>query len=268
MDFVSNKKKRLFFRLGLICFCLLTATGAGIVSWGIKSGAYNVVKKAIANVWEDRINKAGLTTKNLLITGNVRTKKSQIIAAIGYKTDVSIFSVDIKTGLQNLEKLPWIKKAEMQRILPDTIKIEIYEKIPIAIWQDKKYRYIPVDNEGNLIKTNIKGLKGLIIITGSDAPENVPELINVLNGNLEIKAKVKAAQRISNRRWSLILDDIKDGITVLLPEDGMDAAFAKLSEINRKHHIINDRIELIDLRIKDRIRLRFKENSNEVLWTA
>jgi len=268
MDFVSNKKKRILFRLGLVCFCLLTAAGTGIVSWCVKSGAYNVIKKETIDFWDSRIRKSGLTTKNLRIIGNARTKKNQIIKATGYKENISIFSINIKTGLQNLEKLPWIKKAEIQRILPDTITIEIYEKIPIAIWQNKKYQYIPVDNEGNLIKTNIKGLKGLIIITGSDAPENVPELISTLNDNPEIKNKVKAAQRISNRRWNLILNDIKDGITVLLPENDMHAAFAKLSEIDRKHHIINDQIELIDLRIKDRIRLRFKENSNEVLWTA
>lgn len=268
MDFVSNKKKRFFFRVGLVCFCLLTAAVTGIVSWSIKSGAYDVIRKAAIDFWDGRIKKSGLTTKKLRIIGNARTKKSQIIKAIGYKENISIFSVDIKTALQNLENLPWIKKAEIQRILPDTVKIEIYEKIPIAIWQDKKYHYIPVDNEGNLIRTDIKGLKGLIIITGSDAPENVPELINVLNDNPEIKSKVKAAQRIGNRRWDLILDDIKNGITVSLPENDMQEAFAKLSEINRKHHIINDMVKLIDLRIKDRIRLRFKENTNEVLWTA
>jgi cell division protein FtsQ len=51
---------------------------------------------------------------------------------------------------------------------------------------------------------------------------------------------------------------IDGAIDVRLPEDGAEAAWAKLGELERKHRILSRDIEAVDLRLPDRLIVQTK----------
>ena len=59
----------------------------------------------------------------------------------GVKLDANLFVVDLNQIRSNLERVPWIKSAAVERILPDnTLKIRLTERTPIAqfiTWQSQ-----------------------------------------------------------------------------------------------------------------------------------
>ncbi|MCH7555160.1 MAG: cell division protein FtsQ, partial [Proteobacteria bacterium] len=55
------------------------------------------------------------------------------------------------------------------------------------------------------------------------------------------------------RRWNLRLDN---GVDVELPEAGINAAWRRLADIERRHRLLSRDITAIDLRLPDRLVVR------------
>jgi cell division protein FtsQ len=61
---------------------------------------------------------------------------------------------------------------------------------------------------------------------------------------------VESAVLVSGRRWNLRL---KGGIEVRLPEEGMNAAWHRLAQMERETRLLKKAITAIDLRQPDRV---------------
>ena len=131
----------------------------------------------------------------------------------------------------NLEKLPWIKKASVERQLPSTLNISISERSPAAIWQNKgKVKLI--DREGIVLEsTNLEKFTNLLIIVGEDAPQYAERIISIIESEKDIAKHVSSAIRISERRWNI---RTHSGIDIKLPEKSPEIAWQQLAEKNRK----------------------------------
>jgi cell division protein FtsQ len=68
-----------------------------------------------------------------------------------------------------------------------------------------------------------------------------------------IANRVTAAVRVGGRRWRLYLDN---GINVELPEENAAAAWKQLAELDRDSQILARNIEVIDMRLSDRLVVR------------
>ena len=56
----------------------------------------------------------------------------------------NIFKADLNEARQAFETLPWVAKAEVRRIWPDTVQIRVEERQPVARWEGGGL----VDSEG------------------------------------------------------------------------------------------------------------------------
>ena len=65
--------------------------------------------------------------------------------------------------------------------------------------------------------------------------------------------QVKAAVRIGGRRWNLRL---KNDIDVRLPEEDTAKAWARLAEYEKTHRVLERDVQILDLRIPDRLIVR------------
>ena len=59
--------------------------------------------------------------------------------------------------------------------------------------------------------------------------------------------------RVGNRRWSLILNDIDDGLIIELPESNISQALDRLIEMDDKEDLLKRDLKRIDVRLPDRI---------------
>lgn len=250
------KKKQNRLSVSYIKLWIFIIIVAGVlITFGLLSPVgQNVLNHARTLIHQMQV-KARLNLNEVIVEGRVHTTLETINKQLNFTQGMPIRLVDLKEVRNTLLTLPWIKNVTVERYLPETIRILVEEKTPIAVWQNKK-QYWPLDEEGHLIADEKTVLSGLILVVGADAPEKTPDLIQTLNKYPGIMERVRSAVRVGNRRWNLILDDIDKGLIVYLPDVNIDAALSRLEKLDQEEGLLDKDLKIIDLRLEDRLIVR------------
>ena len=248
----QKKKRKIFIPLKWkisvgVVFCLGIA---GVFFF--KSQIGQNVLKATQNVYTYVKHKSGLYLQTVIVDGHARTSIKDINAQIGLTQGMPIMDVDLSLVRDQIQALPWIRSVVVERHLPNVIYIKIVEKTPIALWQHKK-QYWPVDENGEVIQDHKTPVGSVLLVVGNDALEYTPDLIQTLEKYPRIREKARSAVRVGNRRWSLILNDIDDGLIIELPESNISQALDRLIEMDDKEDLLKRDLKRIDVRLPDRI---------------
>jgi len=67
-----------------------------------------------------------------------RANESSVRAALAAHLDGGFFALDVQAIKEQLEANPWVEKAVITRIWPDTLSVAITEEIAIARWGDNR----------------------------------------------------------------------------------------------------------------------------------
>ena len=225
---------------------VLVLLGALFAS-GVIGRTYHAIGRSIDGVIAD----AGFGISEIHITGNRRTPYPQVLEVLGMKPGQSIFGADLWSARSRLAHLEWIASAEIHRRYPDAIFVTLVEKRPFALWQapvDAKGEapiYI-VERNGSLITRNeVEKFRRLPKLVGAGAPQAAADLVDAVAAHRAISARIAAYQRISKRRWNLILDD---GVVVQLPESGWQKQLDALEHLIIDGSILERDVTQIDLR--------------------
>ena len=228
---------------------LLLAVGAGLVQGGhLGFGGGAGEQRAVAAA--EPSSSAWFPIGEILAAGHYHTRRSDLLQAIGVKPGDDMLDVDPEAIRVTVEALDWIDSAKVARLWPGTLKIDVVEKEPYAIWQSKGVSWL-IDKKGSTItKDDIAEFAGLPLVVGDGAPKHAVELIDILMPFPAIERRTKASVRVGDRRWDLHL---KNGIQVRLPEDGIEDALHRLTVLEQEQKIFERDIESIDLRLPDRL---------------
>jgi cell division protein FtsQ len=194
----------------------------------------------------------GWRLEELTVEGRVNTAADDILAALDVERGTPILSIDVAEAREALESLPWVKRAQVERQLPNAVHVVIDERKPYALWQ-RGARYTLVDSEGHAIVDVPGQVADLPLIVGADAPQHAAALFKTLETDPDLLKRVRGAVRIGERRWNLHFDSFETGIAVRLPEGDAAAAWARLADMQRKHNILERDLAVIDLRLPDRL---------------
>lgn len=190
------------------------------------------------------VDDAGFGISQVHLAGNRRVPPDAILAALGFGLGQSIFTADIHAARQRLEKLDWVASADVQRHYPDDISVRIVEKLPFALWQSDAGVYV-VERNGKVITANgIGEFQRLPLLLG-DGGSSAADIVDAVAQHRSLEARVRAYQRISQRRWNLILDD---GVLVKLPELGWQKELDALEHLIVDKGILERDVSEIDLR--------------------
>lgn len=224
-------------------------------SWFVMSGTAGRMQFQIQEAMLDKTARWGFSVRNILVDGRVHTDAETLKAMINMKAGDPLFAFNPIEAKTVIEKLSWVKRAHVERRLPDTIYIKLEERTPLALWQRNK-RLSLIDAEGVVLaEHNLAPWKDLMIVVGDDAPSRAAELLGMLKAEPDIKDRVEAATLISGRRWDLKL---KSGAEVKLPADGLGLALRKLAVNHEEEAILDKDVLSIDVREEDRITVRTK----------
>ena len=216
-------------------------------------------------VAENATQKAGRTLKQVKINwlSSVHyTKNDEILKTIQIKQGDPMGNICLADIRENIEKLPWIRMAIVERYWPDTIKITIEEKVPLALWQNNK-KYHPLDDRAEIIDTTKQLPTDLLLVVGPDAPKHLIALIKDLEQVPEIYQYVRAAVRVGTRRWNLKLFNAEKVLEILLPETQVLSALKRLDAHNQQEKLIKRQLAAIDLRTADKVVLKPLEVKQE-----
>jgi len=195
----------------------------------------------------------GLRVADIRVEGRATTDRETILAALGARPGTPILAVDPARAKEQLERLPWVRSAVIERRLPDTLYVRLVEREPLALWQHGG-RIELIDRTGAVIPvTRLDRFARLPMVVGEDAASHAAELLAMLASEAELAARVTAAVRVGGRRWNLRIDN---AIEVLLPADGPAAAWADLARLERSSAVLKRDVQAIDMRLPDRLVVR------------
>ena len=213
---------------------LLVSGVVGRTAHGVKNGALGVVGDAGFGVYE------------IQITGNRRVPTDTIFAALGLKAGQSIFFIDLPAARARILSLDWIASVDVVRRYPDAIFVTVVEKRPFALWQTPDGKVAVVERSGGVITTqDTQKFSKLPKLIGPGAPETAADLVDGVMSRRAVSARTAAYERVSKRRWNLILND---GVVVQLPETGWAKELDTLEHLIVDNGILERDITEIDLR--------------------
>jgi len=237
---------------GLLVGLLITlATGGGWRLWqsGWVMATLDRVKWNVIAASAE----VGFKVNEILVVGRSETKQKDLLSAVRLVRGAPILAFDLKGAQKRIEKLPWIKSATVERMLPDTVLLTVEERQPMALWQHKGV-FALIDTDGEVIlKTGLERFSDLLVVVGGDAPEHAAALLKDLATEPQLLIMVKAAVRVGGRRWNLRL---KGDIAVRLPEDNAVGAWNRLAEYEKNHQVLERDVRILDLRLPDRLIVR------------
>ncbi len=220
---------------------MLAVLVMGLMAGGYVGRAFRAVDAATAATVDD----AGFSIAQVHLTGNVRTPPEQIVAALGFKPGQPIFGADLQTARLALKKLDWVADADVRRRYPDDISVRIVEKLPFALWQADDGKLWVVERDGGAITTDgIEAFRGLPLLAGAGG-SSASDIVDAVSQHRAVSARIRAYQRVSERRWNLILDD---GVVVKLPELGWPKELDTLEHLIIDKGILERDVIEIDLR--------------------
>lgn len=246
-------KRKISLKVKLIgLFIVIITVGSGLFL--ISPTGQQLIAK-VQSVYHSVTQKSHLSLKSVKLEGHNRTNVKTVMNTLDLAPGMPILQVDLSDVQMRVAALPWVDGVTVERHLPDTVYIRITEKNPIAVWQNNK-RYFPLDETGQPIKDNQTVLSNLILVVGRDAPEHTADLVAALEKYPDIRDITVSAVRVGDRRWNLILRDLKNPITVYLPETDEDEALARLQKWQEQEQVLDRAFQVIDLRIEDRLIVR------------
>ena len=188
--------------------------------------------------------------KNLKISGIENVKASEVVNIVSELRGISLTSIDLKKISSEINNIDWVKKSELRKIYPSTLEVKVYEHNPIAIWYNEGNKFL-VDRDSKIItELNPNKFTNLKVVAGPNALEDIPVIISMIKNYPEFEKKIKSLLRVGDRRWTIRLHN---GITIHLPEKNVVNAIEEIEDLDREHSLLSRYIEIIDMRLPDRI---------------
>jgi cell division protein FtsQ len=195
---------------------------------------------------EHALELAGLGLQQVTIGGYRYTSDSDIYAALDLDGARTLLSFDPRAAKARIEQLPWVEKATIERIAPDTVDIVISERAPYAVWREGERHWL-IDRRGRKLQpAPADVLPRLPRVSGDGAGGEVVALTALLADYPAIARKIEVAERVAARRWTL---HMAGGTRVDLPAEGETAALDRLA---RLYELGLGGAKRIDLRVSTR----------------
>ncbi len=78
--------------------------------------------------WRFRVE----SSDDLQITGLENVSRSQVMEVMGGDIGRNIFFIPLAERKKQLEQIPWVQSASVMRFVPNQLKVEIHERVPVA----------------------------------------------------------------------------------------------------------------------------------------
>ncbi len=234
-------------------FLILILAGVAALAWGVASLAGLTV--LLGQQFSTAAANAGFEVRKVEVRGVERMNELTVYERVLGERDRAMPQVDLHALRDSLLQLNWVKDARVSRQLPDRIVVDIVEREPHAALR-KGDRLVLIDGDGHELEpVSTAAAKGMLVISGAGAQEQVRELSALLDAAPALRPKVEGAEWIGHRRWNLTFDT---GQVLSLPQGEERAAgalmdFARVDGMNR---LIGGKAVAFDMRVQNRFYVR------------
>lgn len=226
-----------------------------IIFIGLWLGGYLPKIRQNLNVWKiDRLMAAGFVVEQVDVMGEGRLNERDIRLAAQIQTGSYFFGVDLDAARDRTESLPWVDRAVVRRLWPNRIVVQVVETTPYALWQNDGQLHLLSDSGVPIVPVEQAASIpiGLKTYVGPNAPEEARAIEARLISHDEIWSRVESLVQFPSGRWDLHL---RNDLIVRLPKNDLETAIARLAKLDRETFILSRDLDVVDLRLPDRIGL-------------
>ena len=170
--------------------------------------------------------------------------------------------VDVGAIRDRLVQFGWVKDARVSRRLPDTLVIDIVERTPAALWQNKGQLAL-IDREGVVLdRVPIDKMPDLPLLIGPGANAQSQQLDRLIGTVPTLKPQLASATWVGRRRWDL---SFQSGETIALSDGEQAAATAlqKFAKADRSNGLLGRGVVRFDLRVPGKMIVRLPRAPGE-----
>lgn len=115
-----------------------------------------------------------LDVDRVTVTGTERTREDDVVRLAAVERGTPLVSVDPGAVARRVEELPWVASARVRRSWPSTVKIQVTERIAVAVVQVTGERAAVVDADGWVVSIESRSADaptdpaGPLVLTGID----------------------------------------------------------------------------------------------------
>ena len=251
-NILNRRRKKIYFPTILILLFFLIIVIYIFLFYDQK------IFKQFNSIIENYSDKYQYSLSVVNINGLNNINEDEILNLIKPYKDSSIFLIPIKKIAKKISQNNWVKSINIQSNYKDTIEINIDESKPIGIYTTGIQNILFSDDLKILenIANNEKRFSALIKFEGKNSMHESIKLIDSFPDDFQ--QYVDKAFLINQRRWDL---ELKNSILLKLPENNIKEALENYKKIyiNFSNEELIE-IESIDLRMKKKIILKYKES--------
>lgn len=251
-NILNRRRKKIYFPTILILLFFLITVIYILFFYDQK------IIKQFNSIIENYSDKYQYSLSVVNINGLNNINEDEILNLIKPYKGSSIFLIPIKKIAKKISQNNWVKSINIQSNYKDTIEINIDESKPIGIYTTGIQNILFSDDLKILenIANNEKRFSALIKFEGKNSLHESIKLIDSFPD--DFIQYVDKAFLINQRRWDL---ELKNSILLKLPENNIKEALENYKKIyiNFSNEELIE-IESIDLRMKKKIILKYKES--------
>jgi cell division protein FtsQ len=177
------------------------------------------------------LGRMGFVVHNIQLTGLKQVDRDTVYRIVSEAHGQDMPLVDLAQLRGQLLQLGWIEDARVSRRLPDTLAIDLVERVPGAVLQRNQQLYL-IDAQGHILAAVDPHTMpvSLPLVIGDGVEGHIGQLQTLIASQAPLKQLIEGATWVGQRRWDL---RFQSGETLSLPE-GDSAAVQALATFAKK----------------------------------
>jgi len=198
---------------------------------------------------------ARFAVQNIEVTGAVHTPAPQLQAITARYIGLNLFKLDIARVQSDLGSLAWIRRIDIEKKLPGTLRIHVVERAPVALVHARG-RLDYVDETGVTFAelSPAVGDEDLPVIAdaaGAELARSVAFVREIRAHDPQLFSRISEVRPVAPRGFALF--DRELGAYVYANGDDISAKWRNLYAVVRAEQLGKASIEYAELRFADRI---------------
>ena len=199
-----------------------------------------------------------LPIRSIQLQGNfANLEQREVEAALEKYIGQGFFSLDIHQLQQSIKASPWTEAVSVRRIWPDRLRVVIYERKPVARWDDEHL----LSDRARIYQANSSDFSHLPLVHAvNHQPDWILREFYRLRARFESVDERLLALRVDSRGAFDV--ELINGLQIKLGRDGIDYKIDRLVSIYQQQILPRrEQIERLDLRYSNGFAVAWKKEA-------
>src|SRR5687768_4303661 len=199
--------------------------------------------------------------KAIELAGVVHSPRVDLDRLTSRYVGLNLFQIDIASVQRDLRAIAWIDRIEIEKKLPDTLRIRITERTPVALaFSESELRYVDEHGVAFAALSPAVGNPDLPLVSGAkgmDLGRCVELLRDVSRSDPQLYSRISEVKPVAPDAFALF--DRELGAFVYVKREELSSKWRTLHALARAEKLGHGSLAYADLRFTDRIVIKPRE---------